>query len=105
MSFHPFTSAEYHHGAVQDSQASFDFGGEVDVARCVEQVDGAIFPAERHASSENRDATLLLFGIVIGFGRTRIHGSRAVLGTAHVKHLFRDGRLASINVSDDANVS
>jgi hypothetical protein len=105
LSLYALTSAEDDNGAIKDSQTPFDFGREVNVPWRIEQIDGAILPSEGNARCENRDATLLLFRIIVGFGRARIHCSSAMLGTTHIKHLFRDGCLASINVSNDANVS
>jgi hypothetical protein len=60
---------------------------------------------KRNASSENCDSSLLLFWVVVGFGGSRVDRPCAMLGSAHVKHLLRDGGLASINVSDNADVS
>ena len=64
-----------------------------------------VVPLERHAGRVNRDAAFLLFGIVVGFGRALIDFARPMLGTAEIQHLFGDRRLASVDVSDDADVA
>ena len=67
MGFDPFTGAEHDDGPIEDTQAPFDFGGEIDVSWSIEEVDRAVFPAEGHAGGEDGDAALLFFRIVIGF--------------------------------------
>jgi hypothetical protein len=39
-------TAEDKDGSIQNSQGSFDFDGEVDVARSVDKVDMIVFPAQ-----------------------------------------------------------
>ena len=90
---------------IQDSQTPFHFGGEVDVPRRIEQIDGAFLPVKGNASGEDRDASLLLLGVVVRFGRSRIDGTCPVLGAAHIQHLLGNRRLTSVDVSDDADVS
>ena len=87
------------------SQATFDFGGEVDVARCVEQVDVEVVPMKFHASAEDRDAPFLFFGVVVGIGRAMIDSADSVFRAAQEQHPFGDRRLARINVGDDADVA
>jgi len=105
LGFDSLSGAKNHNSAIENAQAAFDFCGEVDVTWGIEQVDGALFPTERHASGEDRDTALLLFWIVIGFGCSRVDGPCAVFGTAHVEHLFGHGGFTGIDVSDDADIS
>ena len=67
LGFDPFAGAEHDDGPVEDTQAPFDFGSEIDVSWSIEEVDRAIFPSERDASGKDGDAALLFFRIVIGF--------------------------------------
>jgi hypothetical protein len=105
LGFDPFTGAENDDCTVEYSEAPFDFRGKIDVAGCVEQIDGTFLPAKRDTRSEYRDASLLLLGIIIGFGRTGVDGPSSVLGAAHVEHLLGNGRLARIDVSNDTDVA
>jgi hypothetical protein len=105
LRFDPFTGAENDDCTVEYSEAPFDFRGEIDVAGCIEQIDSAVLPAKGDASGEYRDAPLLFFGVIIGFGRTGVDGPSSVLGATHVEHLLGNGRLARIDVSNDADVA
>jgi hypothetical protein len=105
LGFDSLSGAKHHNSTIEDSQAAFDFSGEVDVTWGIEQVDGAVFPPERHASGEDRDTALLFFWIVIGFGSSRVDSPCAVFGTAHVEHLFGNSGFTGIDVSNDADIS
>jgi hypothetical protein len=105
LGFNTFACTEDDDSSVEDSQAPFDFGSEIDVAWGIEQIDGTFFPTKRHARSEDRNTSLLFLGIIIGLGRPRIDSPCAVFGPAHVEHLFGDGRFTGIDMGDDSDVS
>ena len=57
----PFHGAEDHDAAVEHAQAAFDFGGEVDVARRVDDVDRRVLPAAGDGGRVDGDAASGLF--------------------------------------------
>ena len=105
LRFDALLSVEDHHGPVQHAQAPLDFGGEVDVARRVDEIDGAVSPLERNAGTIDRDAAFLLFGVIIGFGGAGIDGAEPVLGAGVVKQVLRGRGLAGIDMRNDAEVA
>ncbi len=105
LCFNAFTCAEYDDGTIEDAKTAFDFGGEVDVSWRVEQVDVNVFPVKRHAGGVDGDATVLFFGIVVGRGIATIDLAHAMFGAGEKQHSLGNGRLTSVDVRNDANVS
>ena len=105
LRFDPLARAEHHHGTVEHSQAAFHLGREIDVPRRVEQVDVVAVPVEGHAGRVDGDPAFLLFLVAVGLGRPLIHPPHAMLRTAEKQHLLSDGRLARIDVGNDADVT
>ena len=100
-----FAGAEHHDAAVEHAQAPLDFGGEIDVAGRVDQIDLNVFPRERDRGGVDRDAAFLLLGIVVGDGGAFIDRADAVAEPAVEQHPFGDGGLARVDVGDDADVA
>ena len=71
----------------------------------IDQVDVDILPVEGDAGGVNGDAALLFFLVKVSLGRSLIDHSNAVSGSAAVEHSLGDGRLAGIDMGDDADVS
>ena len=100
-----FPGAEHHDAAVEHAQAAFDFGGEIDVAGRVDQIDLDVFPGERDRGGVDRDAAFLLLGIVVGDGRAFIDRADAVAEPAVEQHPLGDGGFARVDMGDDADVA
>ncbi len=105
LGFHAIDAREDHDGAVEDAQRALDFGGEIDVAGCVDQVDVIALPGAADGGGGDGDAAFAFFGHVIG-------GGAAFVDLAHLVNLagveedpFGDGRLAGVDVGDDAEVA
>ena len=105
LCFDSLSGAEYHHAAVEHSQAPLDLGGEIDVARRVDQVDLDVFPGKVDRGGVDRDAPLLLLGVVIGDGCPLVHRSDAMAEAAEEEHPLGDGGFARVDMGDDADVA
>jgi hypothetical protein len=64
-----------------------------------------VLPGERDAGGVDGDAALLLLRIVVGVGGPLVDLADAVLGAAVEQHPLGDGRLAGVDVGDDADVA
>ncbi len=93
--------------AVEHAQAPLDLGGEVDVARRVDQVDRLHRPSRETATQRrvDRDAALGLLGVVVGGRRPAIDLAGAMLRPRGEQHPLGHRRLAGIDVGDDADVA
>ena len=100
-----FAGAEHHDAAIEHAQAALDFGREIDVARRVDQIDDDVLPRKLHARRVDRDAALGLFGIVVGRGGAPVDLAGAMLRAAGKEHPLGDGRLAGVDVGNDADVA
>ena len=93
------------HATVQDAQRPLDLDGEVDVAGRVDDVDAVALPLGRGRGGRDGDAALALL-------LHPVHGGRALMdladlvGSAGVEEdALGRGRLARVNVGDDADIS
>lgn len=91
--------------AVEDAETALDFGGEVDVARCVDQGDPSIFPLDCYSSTVDSDALGFLDRIGVGGGVTPVHVAALVFGTSEIENAFRRRSLARVDVRDDAEIT
>ena len=89
-----FLGVEDDHRAVEHAEAPFHLGREIDVARRVDQVDGAVGPVERDARGVDGDAAFLLLGVVVGFGGPFVHAAELVLGPGVVEQVLGGRGLA-----------
>ncbi len=96
--------AEQRDSAIQHAQGTFDFNGEVDMARRVDDVDALAFPLGGCRSGGDRDATLLLL-------LHPVHGGSAFMDFADFVDLARIeqdplGRrgLAGVDMGHDADI-
>ena len=97
--------AEYGDSAIENSQGSFHFNREVDVARGVDDVDLGVFPIDGGRSRGDRDATFpLLLHEVHGRGAF-VHFADAVNSPRVKKNPFGRGRFARVNVGHDPNIA
>ena len=100
-----FAGAEDHHAAVEHPQAPLHLGGEIDVAGRVDQVDLDVLPGEGDRGGVDRDAPLLLLGVVVGDGGALVDLAHAVAEAAVEQHPLGDGGLAGVDVGDHADVA
>ena len=100
-----FAGAEDHHAAVEHPQAPLHFGGEIDVAGRVDQVDLNVLPGEGDRGGVDRDAPFLLFGVVIGDGGALVDRAYAVAEAAVEQHPLGDGGLARVDMGNHADVA
>src|SRR5208283_326043 len=101
----PLLGIEDDDTAVEHAQGALHLGGEIDVARGVDQVDGAVAPGERDAGAVDRDAAFLLLGIVIGLGGARVDVTELVLGAGVVQNVVGGRGFAGVDVRNDAEVA
>src|SRR5207249_11033449 len=80
-------------------------GREIDVAGRVDEIDGAIAPRKRNAGAINRDAAVLFLGIVIGVEGAGVDFAQAMFGPGNIEEMVSGGRLAGIDMGDDADVA
>ena len=92
-------------GAVEDSERSFDLGGEIDVARGVDQVDGVPFPGAGGGGGGDSDAALLLFEEVVHNGGAVVDFADLMGLAGEVEDTLGDGSLAGVDVGHDADVA
>ena len=105
LHFDAADGAEDADGAVEDAQAAFDFGGEIDVARGVDQRDADIAPLQRHGGAVDGDPLGLFEGIEVGGGVAVVDVAGLVLGAAEVENAFGGGGFAGVHVCDDADIA
>src|SRR6202042_1301156 len=98
-------AVEHAYRAVEHAQATLDFGGEVDVAGRVDDVETLVLPEGRRRGRREGDAALLLL-------LHPVHGRSAVVHFADlmrlagiIKDALSGRRLPSINVGHDAEVT
>ena len=90
--------------AVQHTEAALDLHGEVHVPGRIDDVEAMIVPEARRGRGRDGDAPLLLLG-------HPVHRGRALVDLADLVDLVRveqdplgDGRLAGVDMRDDADV-
>ena len=90
--------------AVEHAQRALDFGGEVDVARRVDDVDAVIAPEAGGRGGRDRDAALLLLLHPVHDGGAFVDLADLVRDPGVEQDPFGRGRLAGIDVGHDADV-
>ena len=89
---------------IEDTQTSLNFGGEVNVSRCIYDVNLKIPPEAGHCRRSDRDTSLPLLRHPICDRRAIVHIADAV-GTPGVEqYALSRRRLSRVDMSDDANV-
>ena len=84
---------------------AFDFGGKIDVAGRVDDVDRILAPVDGDGGGVDRNA-LGAFERVEVRGRVpAVHIAKLVLGAAEVEDALGGRRLTGVHVGDDADVS
>src|SRR5581483_9522706 len=91
--------------AVEDAQRALDFGGEVDVARRVDDVDAVIAPEAGRRGRRDGDAAFLFLLHPVHDGGAFVDFTNLVRNPGVEQDPFRGRRLAGIDVRHDADVS
>ncbi len=91
--------------AIEDAQAALDFDREVDVAGRVDDVDLVALPLSGGRGGRNRDAALALLLHPVHDGRALVDLADLVSAAGVVEHALGHGRLAGIDVGDDADIA
>ncbi len=104
--------AEYRHRAVQDTQGTLHFNGEVDVPGGIDDIDAVLGELLRHAGPEtsrrrggNRDAPLLLLLHPVHHGGAIVYLTDLVRYTGVVKDALGRGGLTRVNMGHDADIA
>ena len=109
LGLHAGHGAEHHHGAVEHAAGAFDFSGEVHVSRGVDEVDVVVLamtlPLGEDGGGGDGDAALLLFLHPVGRRGAVMHFTDLVLLAGVVENALRHGRLARVDVGDDAEIT
>ena len=105
---HATHGTEDRHCAIEYAQASFDFDGEIDVSRRVNDVDSITavpVPVTHRGSARNRDTALLLFGHPVHRRSAVVNLADAVSPPGEEQDTLRRRRFSGINVRHDTNVT
>src|SRR5262249_27233281 len=97
-------------GTVEHTERALDLGGEVDVPGRVDDIDrqwlaGLVFPGASDCRRDDGDAALALFVQVIGGRIPLIDIAHAMNFAGVVEDPFGGGRLAGVDVRNDADVA
>src|SRR6185295_6694743 len=91
-------------GSVQDAEGALHFDGEVDVARGVDQVEPVALPLDGGGGGRDGDAALALLLHPVEGGVAVVDVADLVGPAREVQDAFARGRLARVDVRDDADV-
>ena len=101
----PVDGAEHHHRAVEHAQAALDLDGEVDVAGRVDEVDLVPAPRKGGGGGGDGDAALALLGHPVHLRLAVVDLADLVDAARLEQEPLADGRLAGVDVRDDADVA
>ena len=109
LGFDAFLAVEDGDRAVEHAQGAFDFGGEIDVAGRVDQVDrvalAVAVPGTGGGGGVDGDAALLLFLVEVHDGGAFVDFAHLVDLAGVIEDAFGDGGLAGVDVSGDADIT
>jgi hypothetical protein len=97
--------AEDGHGAVEDAEGAFDFGGEVHVSGSVDQVDPVLVPEASGGGGGDGDAALLLLNHPVHRGGALMDFPDLVVLAGVIEDALGERGLASVDVGHDADVA
>src|SRR5439155_9989644 len=105
LRLHASHGVENDDAAVEHAQRALHFDGEVDVARCIDDIDAVIAPETGRGGGRDGDAALAFLLHVVHGGGALVHLTDTV-GLAGIEQdAFGYGRLAGVYMGDDADVS
>lgn len=105
LGLHPSHRIEDDHPPIEHPQAAFHLHGEINVPRGVDDVDDMVAPMAGGGGSGNGNAPLPLLCHPIHHRRPFVHLAHLVGAASVEEDALGDGRLAGIDVSDDADVA
>ena len=105
LRLHSAYGAEDSHCPVQDPQRPLDLGGEIHVARSVDDVDLMAPPETGRRGALDGDSPVLLLLQKVHRRLAAVDLSYAVVLTGVVEDALGGGRLAGVDMGDDSNVS
>ena len=97
-------AVEHDDRAVEHAQAALDLDGEVHVSGRIDDVDAMIAPERGRRRGRDGDAALLLLGHPVHRGRALMHLADLVDLLGVEEDALGDGRLAGVDMRDDADV-
>ena len=96
---------ENRHRAIENTQRTLNFSGEVNVPRCIDDVDLAVLPVAGCSCRCNGNSTLTLLVHPVHLRSTIMGLADLVDFSSVVQDTLRCGCLAGINVGHDTNVA
>ena len=104
LRFHPFHSGKNHHGSIKHAQTPFHFGREINMPRCVDQVDLMIIPGKGGGCRRDGDSPLPFVGPEIHDRFTVMHFPDLVTAAGVKQETLGRRCFAGIDMSDDPNI-
>src|SRR5258708_4059888 len=104
LRLHARDSVEYGDRAIEHAQAALHFGGEIDVARRIDNVDGDVAPFAGGGRRRYGNAALLLLFHPVHDGGAFVDLADLVGAPGVIEDAFSRSGLAGIDVGHDADV-
>mmetsp|Transcript_894 Transcript_894/g.2071 ORF Transcript_894/g.2071 Transcript_894/m.2071 type:complete len:552 (+) Transcript_894:661-2316(+) len=92
-------------GSIQNSKGTFDFQGEIDVTRGINDVDTVILPGASGSGGGNGNSTLLFLFHPIHGGSSFVDLTNLVRFSSVVKNSLGGGGLSGVDVGHDTDVT
>ena len=105
LSLNTFHCTEDDKCSVEDAKAAFYFGGEIDMAGRVDNVNCHIIPFAGNGRRVDGDAALRFFRVEVCLSRTVIDIAHSMRRAGVVKNAFGGCGLPRVDMRDDPNVS
>jgi hypothetical protein len=105
LRLNPLDPGKDDYGAIQHPQASFNFGGEINMARRIDQIYLMVVPAKRRSGGGNRYAPLSFIVSEVHDGFTVVHLANFMGLPGVEKEPFRCCCFARIDMSYDPDIS
>ena len=105
LGLHAALGAEDRHTAVQHAQAALHLGGEVHVARSIDDIDAGILPEAGGGGTGDGDAALLFLHHPVHGGVSFVHLAELVVDAGVEKDPLRGRGFSGIDVGHDADIS
>ena len=104
LGLHTGDGVEAGNRAIEHAEAALDFGGEVDVARRIDDVDADVLPGAGGRGGGDGDAALLLLLHPVHGRRTLMHFSDTVRDARIEEDAFGRRRLSGVDVRHDPDI-
>ena len=93
------------HRAVEHPQRPFDLDGEIDVTRCIDNIDPMVTPQAGRRRRSNRDAALLFLDHPVHGRGSFVHLTEFVVDPGVIQDALGRGGFSRIDVCHDPNVA